>query len=216
MRTFRGNRAYGGLSLNAQVVIFSLATVLALATASECRSITHLPSLLYGIVLWEWWGCIASVLWAFGQSRFSSFSPRVATHALIAPLLAIVHLLLLGSLGFTVQQWQAHGTALSVWLHHLDINRFGLELLIYLCVVGVIGLVQFQIRAQRDDSLWIQVRDTGKGVGLVESQGYGIGMQNTRDRLAHFYPEEHQFSAGPMPSGGFEVTIQIPYERAAV
>ena len=359
MRTLGGNRAYGGFSLNAQIVIFSLATVLALATASECRSITHLPSLLYGIVLWEWWGGIASVLWAFGQSRFSSFSPRVATHALIAPLLAFVHLLLLGSLGFMVPQWQAHGTALSVWLHHLEINRFGLELLIYLCVVGVIGLVQFQIRAQRDalkaselqrqlsiaqlqalqsqmephflfntlnavtslvdlgrnreasetlahldtilrttlrrrapekvpfteelqviesylaiqqvrfsdrlqikihasdearagmipcfllqpivenavkhgiapmakggqieaevkridDSLWIQVRDTGKGVGLVESQGYGIGMQNTRDRLAHFYPEEHQFTAGPMPSGGFEVTIQIPYERAAV
>jgi signal transduction histidine kinase len=360
MSTSRVNRAYGGFSLNAHVVIFSLATVLALATASECRSITHLPSLLYGIVLWEWWGCIASVLWALGQSRLSSFSPKVvATHALTAPLLGLVHLLLLGSLGFTVEQWQTHGTALSVWLHHLDINRFGLELLIYLCVVGVIGLVQFQIRAQRDalkaselqrqlsvaqlqtlqsqmephflfntlnavtslvdlgrnreasetlahldtilrttlrrrapekvpfteelrviesylaiqqvrfsdrlqvkihasdearagmipcfllqpivenavkhgiapmakggqieaevkridDSLWIQVRDTGKGIGLAESQGYGIGMQNTRDRLAHFYPEEHQFTAGPMPSGGFEVTIQIPYERAAV
>jgi len=77
------------------------------------------------------------------------------------------------------------------------------------------GQIEAEVK-RIDDSLWIQVRDTGKGVGLVESQGYGIGMQNTRDRLAHFYPEEHQFTAGPMPSGGFEVTIQIPYERAAV
>lgn len=25
----------------------------------------------------------------------------------------------------------------------------------------------------------------------------------------------HQFSAGPLPSGGFEVTIEIPYEAAS-
>lgn len=351
---------HAGIQLNPYGVIFSLTTVLALATAHECHSITHLPSLLYGIVLWEWWGCVASVLWALGQRNVSNFSLKaIAVHAVTAPFLGFVHLLFLGSLGFTVEQWRAHGTALSVWLHHLDINRFGLELLIYVCVVGVIGLVQFQIRAQRDalkaselqrqlsvaqlqalqsqmephflfntlnavtslvdlernreasqtlahldtilrmtlrrrapekvpfteelrviesylaiqqvrfsdrlqvrihasdealegmipcfllqpivenavkhgiapmakggrieaevkridDSLWIQVRDTGGGLGLADTKGHGIGIQNTRDRLTHFYPEEHQFTAGPIPSGGFEVTIQIPYERAAV
>jgi hypothetical protein len=54
-------------NFNAHVVIFSLAGVLALATASECHSITHLPSLLYGAVLWGWWALMASSLWRVGQ-----------------------------------------------------------------------------------------------------------------------------------------------------
>ena len=37
--------------------IMLLSGSLALATASECSSITHLPSLIYGLVLWGWWGC---------------------------------------------------------------------------------------------------------------------------------------------------------------
>lgn len=348
--------------LNAQVVVLSLATVLALATASECRSITHLPSLLYGIVLWEWWGSVASILWMLGlrNSFLSSFSPKaIATHTLMAPALGLAHLLLLGSLGFTVEGWRVHGTALSVWLHHLDINRFGLELLIYVGVVGVLGLVQFQIRVQQDtlkaselqrqlsaaqlqalqsqmephflfntlnavtslvdlgrnreasetlahlntilrttlrrrapekvpfteelrviesylaiqqvrfsdrlevrieateealeglipcfllqpivenavqhgiapmakgglieahvkrvgNRLWMQVRDTGSTGATGATKGHGIGIQNTKERLAHFYPGEHDFSAVALTTGGFEVTIQIPFERVAV
>jgi hypothetical protein len=347
------------IKLQAHVVIFSLATVLALATASECRSITHLPSLLYGVVLWEWWGCVASSLWTLGQRDISSFSPKaIAAHVLVAPTLGLAHLLLLGSLGFTVEGWRIHGTALSVWLHLLDINRFGLELLIYVCVMGVIGLVQFQVRVQRDalkaselqrqlsaaqlqalqsqmephflfntlnavtslvdlgrnreasetlahlntilrttlrrrapekvpfteelrviesylaiqqvrfsdrlqvrieaseealeglipcfllqpivenavqhgiapmargglieaqvkrvgDRLWMRIRDTGGSGGTGATKGHGIGMQNTRDRLTHFYPGAHDFSAAALAAGGFEVTIQIPFERAA-
>ncbi len=358
----RSDKRNAGVLLNAQVVIFSLATVLALATASECRSITHLPSLLYGIVLWEWWGCVASILWMLGlrNSFLSSFSPKaIAAHILVAPALGLAHLLLLGSLGFTVEGWRAHGTALSVWLHHLDINRFGLELLIYVGVVGVLGLVQFQIRVQRDalkaselqrqlsaaqlqalqsqmephflfntlnavtslvdlgrnreasetlahlntilrttlrrrapekvpfteelrviesylaiqqvrfsdrlqvrieateealeglipcfllqpivenavqhgiapmakgglieahvkrvgNRLWMQVRDSGNTGVTGATKGHGIGIQNTKDRLAHFYPGEHDFSAVALTTGGFEVTIQIPFERVAV
>jgi hypothetical protein len=356
----RADKHNARVLLNAQVVIFSLATVLALATASECRSITHLPSLLYGIVLWEWWGCVASILWMLGlrNSFLSSFSPKaIATHTLVAPALGLAHLLLLGSLGFTVAGWRVHGTALSVWLHHLDINRFGLELLIYVGVVGVLGLVQFQIRVQQDalkaselqrqlsaaqlqalqsqmephflfntlnavtslvdlgrnreasetlahlntilrttlrrrapekvpfteelrviesylaiqqvrfsdrlqvrieateealeglipcfllqpivenavqhgiapmaglieahvkrvgNRLWMQVRDTGSSGVTEATKGHGIGMQNTKERLAHFYPGEHDFSAVALTTGGFEVTIQIPFERVAV
>src|SRR5258708_7573992 len=102
------SRRIAGVWLNAHVVIFSMATVLALATANECRSITHLPSLLYGVVLWEWWGCVASVLWTLGQrDSFLSFSSKtIATLVLVAPALGLVHLLLLGSLGFTVEQWR--------------------------------------------------------------------------------------------------------------
>jgi len=351
-----------GIMLNAHAVVFSVATVLTLATAAECQSIFHLPSLLYGIVLWEWWGCLASALWTLGGRRSSnsfSFSPKViAAHAIAAAWLGVIHLLLLGSLGFTVSQWWLHGTVHSILLDHLDLNRFGLELLIYVCVVGVLGLVQFQIREQRDalkaselqrqlsaaqlqalqsqmephflfntlnavtslvelgrnreasetlahldtilrttlrrrspekvpfteelrviesylaiqqvrfsdrlrvrieasdealeglipcfllqpivenavrhgiapmakgglieaqvkrigDRLWMQVRDTGTNGTPEATKGHGIGMQNTRDRLAHFYPGEHDFLATSIATGGFEVTIQIPFERAA-
>jgi len=49
---------------------------------------------------------------------------------------------------------------------------------------------------------------------MATTKGHGIGMQNTRERLAYFYPGMHEFAAAPLATGGYEVTIQIPYERA--
>jgi hypothetical protein len=45
------------------MIIAASSLVLALGTAIECRSITHLPSLIYGLILWGWWGIAASILW---------------------------------------------------------------------------------------------------------------------------------------------------------
>src|SRR5271163_3349111 len=90
---------------NGYVVIFSLALTLALVTASECHSITHLPSLLYGLALWGWWACVASALWKIGERvpLMSSLTPvTTATHVVAASALGVVHLLLLGSTGFSV------------------------------------------------------------------------------------------------------------------
>jgi len=56
----------------------------------------------------------------------------------------------MGSLGFTVTGWRAHYTALAILKSQLHINRFGLEILTYGFVFGIIGIVQFQIRSQRD------------------------------------------------------------------
>src|SRR5882762_10138884 len=80
------SRPDAGIPLNAHAVIFSLAIVLALATASECHSITYLPSLQYGAVLWGWWGCIASVLWML--SRRSPFPSGLSTKAVSIHALA--------------------------------------------------------------------------------------------------------------------------------
>jgi hypothetical protein len=63
--------------------------------------------------------------------------------------------------------------------------------------------------------LCLRVRDNGLGVEAPESDGHGIGIGNTQERLAHFYPGTHSFTAGPLATGGFEVTIQIPWEQAA-
>lgn len=75
------------------------------------------------------------------------------------------------------------------------------------------GLVEAQVK-RVGDTLWMQVRDNGRGPGNTETKGHGIGMRNTQERLAYFYPDAHEFRAMVPAGGGYEVTIQIPYERA--
>ncbi len=347
------------IRLNSLVVIASISAALALATASECHSITYLPSLLYGFVLWGWWGCIASTLWKLGPRLPSTlrFSPAtIAIHLFVGITLGVLHLLLLGSLGFTNAGWRLHGSAFSVWTSMLNINRFGIELLIYGFIFGLLGIVQFQVRAQRDamkslelekqlsaahlqalqmqlephflfntlnaittlvelgrqneaaemlnhlnailkstlqrttpekvplsheleiienylaieqvrfadrlrievkvdpgaldglvpcfllqpivenairhgiahcenegkveasarrdgNLLHLRIRDTGSGVNGRATTGHGIGLSNTKERLAHFYHGAYDMTAQPLSTGGFEVAITIPYER---
>jgi len=342
-----------------QTAISLLSAALALATASECHSITHLPSLLYGIVLWGWWGCIAGALWAVGSRRpaLLQFSPvAVAVQVLLGCVLGLAHLLLLGAVGFTVDDWRLHASPLSIWAALLSVNRFGMEFLTYGFIFGVVGIVQFQVRAQRDsiralelekqlsaaqlralqmqlephflfntlnaitalvelgrqaeaaemlahlnlilkstlkrttpekvplsqeieivesylaieqvrfadrlrieikvdpaalDSLVpcfllqpivenairhgiahcesngtvkatarrdgnllrLEVRDTGSPMPAYSKPGNGIGLRNTRERLAYFYREAYDLVARPLEAGGFEVAITIPYER---
>lgn len=74
------------------------------------------------------------------------------------------------------------------------------------------GLIETNVK-RVGDTLWMQVRDNGSGPGSSLSKGHGIGMQNTRERLAYFYPDAHEFRAIAPVGGGYEVTIQIPYER---
>lgn len=141
------------IRFNGLLAISMVSTALALATASECHSIFYPPSLLYGAVLWGWWGCIASLIWKFAPRQPSilrSSPTAIVLHLFVASGLGVGHLLLLGSLGFTAEGWRAHFTALATWMRLLNINRFGMEILIYGFVFGITGVVQFQIRAQRD------------------------------------------------------------------
>lgn len=348
------------LGFPAAAVISLLCSGLALATASECHSITHLPSLIYGIVLWGWWGCVAGALWMLGARHpaILRFSPVALTfHALAGSILGLAHLLLLGGTGFTSAEWQANRTPLAVWTGLLHINRFGMEILIYGFIFGIVGIIQFQFRAQREamkslelqkqlsaahlralqmqlephflfntlnaittlvelgrqaeavemlahlnailrstlkrttpekvplsqelemvenylaieqvrfadrlrieikveptaldslvpcfllqpivenairhgiahcenngvveasarrmgNRLRLEVRDFGSSFDGRPKSGNGIGLKNTRERLAHFYDEAYEMVAQPVDSGGFEVAITIPYERA--
>ena len=128
--------------LNAHVVIFSVAAVLALATASECHSITHLPSLLYGALLWGWWALIASLLWRLDRKYICvpslSQLGSISIHLLAGTALGIVHLLLIGKPGVQpMQDGAAREPALSVWTSLLNINRLGMELLLYGFLLGL-------------------------------------------------------------------------------
>lgn len=345
--------------------VFGLAVIglssilLALATANECHSIFYPPSLLYGLVLWGWWGGIGSTLWSGGFRRpgIVGFTPAaLAIHLVIGCALGVSHLLLLGSTGFIGGGWRTHSTAYQVWTSLMSINRFGMEILIYGFVLGIVGVMQFQMRAQHDamnalalqkqlseaqlralqmqlephflfntlnaittlvelgrpqqavemlehlntilkstlkrttpekiplseelevvenylaieqvrfadrlrieikvdpaalDSLVpcfllqpivenairhgiahcesdgvvettarrdgnllrLHVRDTGAGRNGRAKPGNGIGLKNTRERLAHFYQDGYALKTEPLTGGGFEVAIAIPYER---
>ncbi|MDQ1453796.1 MAG: hypothetical protein QOJ51_7221 [Acidobacteriaceae bacterium] len=350
---------HAGIHLGGYVVISFVATMLALATANECQSITHLPSLVYGIVLWGWWGVIASALWELGARKpaVSSFSVKaIAIQIPVSLVLGLMHLVVLWSLGFTPLGWGSTETPQSVWRSLINVNRYGIEILVYGFIFGIIGIIQYQIRAQQEAMkslelqrqlsaarlralqmqlephflfntlnaittlvelgrqaeavemlghlnlilkstlkrttpekvplsqeleivenylaieqirfadrlrieikvepsalnslvpcfllqpivenairhgiahceseglveasarrdghlLRLEVRDSGWGMNGHSKSGNGIGLKNTRERLAHFYQDAYDMSALPLERGGFEVAITIPYER---
>lgn len=75
------------------------------------------------------------------------------------------------------------------------------------------------IRARRDgESLRLEVEDDGPGFGAEDSSkktGTGIGLANTRARLAHMYGEAHRFEARDLPSGGAFIALTIPWRCGA-
>jgi Histidine kinase/Histidine kinase-, DNA gyrase B-, and HSP90-like ATPase len=60
----------------------------------------------------------------------------------------------------------------------------------------------------------LQVRDNGPGMNGRSANGFGLGLSNTKERLAHFYQNDYEFRAFQPESGGFQVSITIPYEKA--
>lgn len=78
---------------------------------------------------------------------------------------------------------------------------------------GVVG-----VSAQRDNgSLRIRIYDDG--VGLKRDDGTatveGVGLSNTRARLAQLYGERQRFSLSEREGGGVEANLVIPFVRAA-
>ena len=62
--------------------------------------------------------------------------------------------------------------------------------------------------------LRLQVCDNGPGMNGRSASGFGLGFSNTKERLAHFYQNDYEFRAFQPESGGFQVSITIPYEKA--
>jgi hypothetical protein len=63
--------------------------------------------------------------------------------------------------------------------------------------------------------LQLLISDNGPGLHGPSQPGFGVGLSNTRERLAHFYRDDYEFRSAPRAAGGFEVSISIPYERAS-
>jgi len=80
------------------------------------------------------------------------------------------------------------------------------------------GAGRVEIRAFREGSrLVLVVNDDGDGAKAlrdVDSRAdKGLGLSNTRARLAQLYPD-HSFQMGIAQCGGLEVRIEIPFARA--
>jgi signal transduction histidine kinase len=71
-------------------------------------------------------------------------------------------------------------------------------------------------RAGKD--LEIEVRDDGVGVppGRLSALEQGVGLTNTRSRLAHMYGPRHRFGISRPPGGGLSVQIRIPIDEVAI
>jgi hypothetical protein len=139
-------------AFNGYFVIIPLATALALLTALECGgSPMHPASLVYGAVLWGWWAIFACVL-----GRLAPRLPLVSTlsvkgvlaHLAIGSALALSHLYLLWVIGFPLGWGPA--AAEFMWGYLFNINRFGIEFLVYGFIIGITGVLQHQLRAQRE------------------------------------------------------------------
>ncbi len=81
------------------------------------------------------------------------------------------------------------------------------------------GPGMLEIRAEREDGrVRITVADDGPGVaaGASAPNGSGIGLANTRARLAQLYGDEQSLVLeSASPTGGARATVTLPYRRAA-
>lgn len=70
--------------------------------------------------------------------------------------------------------------------------------------------------ARADGQLVLTLEDDGVGVAAGGPARQGVGLGNTRSRLAALYPGAHQFSIGPRAGGGTQVEIRIPWTTAPI
>lgn len=141
-------------TFNGYFIIIPLATVLALLTSLECGgSIMHLSSLVYGGVLWGWWALFACFLGKIAP-RLPSVSNLSAKSVLlylaIGSLLSLTHLFILWAIGFPLG-WGSPEAPEIMWRYLFNINRFGIEFLIYAFIISIAAVIQYQVRAQREN-----------------------------------------------------------------
>ena len=144
-----------------QRVVAAASLVFAMVAALECHSVVTatapdapwLPSALYGLTLWGWWGCIASAIWTVAEKRSAHFfSLRSGlVQILIGSAVAAAHMWALQrTVELLVRWWPVLGPAGYGSLQYFTWNRFFFELLIYGFVFGLIGVVHLKVVSQRE------------------------------------------------------------------
>ncbi|MCI0355396.1 MAG: histidine kinase [Acidobacteria bacterium] len=75
---------------------------------------------------------------------------------------------------------------------------------------------RIEIRAHRQNgTLRLEVCDDGVGLSAGEGSYQGIGLGNTRARLAQLYGAAHALRMHSAPTGGLVVSVDIPFSSAA-
>ena len=75
-----------------------------------------------------------------------------------------------------------------------------------------VGPGRIEVRAAlRGRTLRLEVRDTGPGLDGDRPVREGIGLSNTRARLARLYGGAHRFALEDAPGGGARVVVEIPF-----
>ena len=72
----------------------------------------------------------------------------------------------------------------------------------------------------RNDRLVATVRNSGAqthiGTGHDDKSSNGIGLKNTAERLRTLYGDRQQFSCRSLPTGDYEVILEIPFRKAVL
>jgi hypothetical protein len=137
------------------------AFVLACVAASECHSVVTrtapeaplLPSMIYGLVLWYWWGIAATVIWKLAERSGREFfaMASAARHVLLAMVFAGLHpLILQQTVKELIAKWPVLGAAGYGSLDYLNWNRFSFELLVFGFILGLTGVIRLQVSSQRE------------------------------------------------------------------
>jgi signal transduction histidine kinase len=71
------------------------------------------------------------------------------------------------------------------------------------------GCVEIEA-AREGDTLILAVRDNGSGESSASSDGLGIGLANTRARLAALYGARAELRLTPRQGGGMEAALRLP------
>ncbi len=68
--------------------------------------------------------------------------------------------------------------------------------------------------SRRGEQLALEVQDSGPGIANVLLQREGVGLRNTRARLAQLYGTAHSFELTSGASSGLKAELLLPYETA--
>jgi LytS/YehU family sensor histidine kinase len=75
-----------------------------------------------------------------------------------------------------------------------------------------IGATLLRIEARREgDGLVLSVTDDGPGPGEPADPGEGVGLGNTRERLATLYGERGRLALERTELGGARATVRLPF-----
>jgi two-component sensor histidine kinase len=65
------------------------------------------------------------------------------------------------------------------------------------------------------ETLVVSVEDDGPGYNESSASAVGLGLENSRDRLAALYGNTASLTVGPRRAGGFTAAIRMPFRRAS-